>query len=82
LRRRACPEVRNKVDEVLVVLSPRRQSRKSGYRNLVQGAGATAGKLAAAREARQGTAGGRGDRPSRTVSGGKPITPARQPQTS
>ena len=82
LRRHWCPAIRQKVEEVLAALSPQRRTRRSGSKSLVRGAGAMAGKLAGAREWRQGKAGGRGSRPKKVPVGGKSVAPTSRLPTS
>ncbi len=81
LRRHGCPAIRQKAEELFAILTPRRQSRKSGSGRLLRTL-ATLHKLAAARTDRQGTSGGRHGRPKSVPAGRKPVAPGIRLPTS
>ena len=79
LRRHGCPAIRQKAEELFMVLTPRRQSRTPGFRSLV---GTLVGKLAPAGESYQGKAGANGSRAKRIPAAGKRVAPAIRLPTS
>jgi hypothetical protein len=81
LRHDSSAAVRQKASEVLAVLPARRGARRTGLRIGARGTGAVAGKLVAAWQTRQGTAGGRGGRSRSVPADGKSVAPASQPPT-